>query len=97
MGRLIIPPPSAAHPSRAAGFTPTKFYSSTQLDNFSSQCGFGANETLVGRVLMAHRREITLASKGGMAGVTGEDGSKDQKVFHNASPLVSASPARARC
>src|SRR5437762_5512769 len=36
--------------------------------------GFGANETLVGRVLMAHRREITLASKGGMAGVTGEDG-----------------------
>src|SRR5213076_2098638 len=36
--------------------------------------GFGANETLVGRVLMAHRREITLSSKGGMAGVTGEDG-----------------------
>jgi aryl-alcohol dehydrogenase-like predicted oxidoreductase len=36
--------------------------------------GFGANETLVGRVLKAHRREITLCSKGGMAGVTGDDG-----------------------
>jgi len=31
--------------------------------------GFGANETLVGRVLKAHRSKITLASKGGMAGV----------------------------
>ena len=30
--------------------------------------GFGANETLVGRVLKAHRQRITLASKGGMAG-----------------------------
>jgi aryl-alcohol dehydrogenase-like predicted oxidoreductase len=36
--------------------------------------GFGANETLVGRVLKPHRRKFTLASKGGMAGVTGEDG-----------------------
>ena len=36
--------------------------------------GFGANETLVGRVLSPHRRRFTLASKGGMAGVTGEDG-----------------------
>jgi aryl-alcohol dehydrogenase-like predicted oxidoreductase len=36
--------------------------------------GFGANETLVGRVLKPHRRRFTLASKGGMAGVTGEDG-----------------------
>ncbi len=36
--------------------------------------GFGANETLVGRVLQPHRQRITLASKGGMAGVTGEDG-----------------------
>ena len=30
--------------------------------------GFGANETLVGRVLKTHRQRITLASKGGMAG-----------------------------
>ncbi len=36
--------------------------------------GFGANETLVGRVLQPHRQRITLASKGGMAGVTGDDG-----------------------
>lgn len=37
--------------------------------------GFGANETLVGNVLSKHRQRFTLASKGGMAGVTGEDGS----------------------
>jgi aryl-alcohol dehydrogenase-like predicted oxidoreductase len=36
--------------------------------------GFGANETLVGRVMKPHRRQFTLASKGGMAGVTGDDG-----------------------
>jgi aryl-alcohol dehydrogenase-like predicted oxidoreductase len=36
--------------------------------------GFGANETLVGRVLKPHRNKITLCSKGGMAGVVGDDG-----------------------
>jgi aryl-alcohol dehydrogenase-like predicted oxidoreductase len=36
--------------------------------------GFGANETLVGRVMKPHRHKFTLASKGGMAGVTGDDG-----------------------
>jgi aryl-alcohol dehydrogenase-like predicted oxidoreductase len=36
--------------------------------------GFGANETLVGRVLRNHRSRFTLASKGGMAGVIGDDG-----------------------
>jgi aryl-alcohol dehydrogenase-like predicted oxidoreductase len=36
--------------------------------------GFGTNETLVGRVMKPHRKRFTLASKGGMAGVTGEDG-----------------------
>ncbi|MDE2275026.1 MAG: aldo/keto reductase [Burkholderiales bacterium] len=36
--------------------------------------GFGANETLVGRVLKPHRRRIVLASKGGMAGVTFDNG-----------------------
>jgi aryl-alcohol dehydrogenase-like predicted oxidoreductase len=36
--------------------------------------GFGANETLVGRVMKPHRRKFTLASKGGMAAVTGDDG-----------------------
>ncbi|MDP3085889.1 MAG: aldo/keto reductase [Rubrivivax sp.] len=38
--------------------------------------GFGANETLVGRVLKPHRDRIVLASKGGMAGVEGADGMK---------------------
>ena len=38
--------------------------------------GFGANETLVGRVLQAHRAKITLCSKGGMAGVQFADGMK---------------------
>jgi len=37
--------------------------------------GFGANETLVGRLLKAHRAKIVLCSKGGMAGVTAPDGS----------------------
>ncbi len=36
--------------------------------------GFGANETLVGRVLKPHRNRFTLASKGGMAGVQFPDG-----------------------
>ncbi|MCJ0763878.1 aldo/keto reductase [Variovorax terrae] len=38
--------------------------------------GFGANETLVGRVLGPHRSRFTLASKGGMAGVQFDDGIK---------------------
>lgn len=36
--------------------------------------GFGANEKLVGRVLKPHRSAFTLASKGGMGGVPGDDG-----------------------
>ena len=36
--------------------------------------GFGANETLVGRVMKPHRNKFTLASKGGLAAVTGDDG-----------------------
>ena len=35
----------ASGPGR--GFTPSAFYSSTQLDNFSAQCGFGVNETTI--------------------------------------------------
>ncbi len=38
--------------------------------------GFGANETLVGRVLKPHRDKIVLCSKGGMAGVMFDDGIK---------------------
>ncbi|TWO72611.1 aldo/keto reductase [Caenimonas sedimenti] len=36
--------------------------------------GLGSNELLVGRVLKPHRGRITLCSKGGLAGVTGDDG-----------------------
>ena len=36
--------------------------------------GFGANETVVGKVFKAHRSRFVLASKGGLAGVTGPDG-----------------------
>jgi aryl-alcohol dehydrogenase-like predicted oxidoreductase len=36
--------------------------------------GFGASEILVGPVLKPHRNHITLTSKGGMAGVRGDDG-----------------------
>ncbi len=42
--------------------------------------GFGANETLVGKVLKAHRSQFTLASKGGMAGVPGPDGKPVRKI-----------------
>ncbi len=38
--------------------------------------GFGANETLLGRVLKPYRKELVLASKGGMAGVQFDDGMK---------------------
>lgn len=38
--------------------------------------GFGTNELLVGRALKAHRSEITLCSKGGMAGVSFPEGVK---------------------
>ena len=34
--------------------------------------GFGANETLLGRVLKPHRSKIVLASKGGMTGINGK-------------------------
>jgi aryl-alcohol dehydrogenase-like predicted oxidoreductase len=36
--------------------------------------GFGRNEALIGPLLRPHRQSITLASKGGMAGVAGDDG-----------------------
>lgn len=59
-------PPSAEHSERVllsaldAGVT---------MFDTAALYGFGANETLVGPVLKAHRSRITLASKGGMAGV----------------------------
>ena len=46
------------------------------VDHFDTAAlyGFGANEPLVGRVVREHRSHLVLASKGGMAGVTGADG-----------------------
>lgn len=38
--------------------------------------GFGSNELLVGKALKSHRSQITLCSKGGMAGVSFPDGVK---------------------
>jgi aryl-alcohol dehydrogenase-like predicted oxidoreductase len=38
--------------------------------------GFGTNELLVGKALKGHRNQITLCSKGGMAGVSFPDGVK---------------------
>jgi len=42
--------------------------------------GFGANETLVGRVLKPHRSRIVLCSKGGMAGEPQADGSLQRVI-----------------
>ncbi len=46
-GPMLVPAPPAEHAHRALRFTPSTFYSSTQLDDFSSQCGFGVNETSI--------------------------------------------------
>ena len=43
--------------------------------------GFGANETLVGRVLKAHRSRIVLCSKGGMTGQPVGEGGALQRVI----------------
>ena len=43
--------------------------------------GFGANETLVGRVLKAHRQRIVLCSKGGMTGQPVGPGGALQRVI----------------
>ncbi len=42
--------------------------------------GFGANESLVGRVLGPHRNRIVLTSKGGMAGVRQDDGTTKRVI-----------------
>ena len=65
----VAPPPEQGerllHAALDAGVT---------LFDTAALYGFGANEELVGRVLAPHRSKITLASKGGLAGVRGEDG-----------------------
>jgi aryl-alcohol dehydrogenase-like predicted oxidoreductase len=65
------PPPEAAeallHRALECGVT---------MFDTAALYGFGANETLVGRALKAHRDRFVLASKGGMAGVQFDDGVK---------------------
>ena len=65
------PPPEAAEAllQRALDLGVTMF-------DTAALYGFGANETLLGRVLQGRRDHIVLASKGGMAGVTFDDGVK---------------------
>lgn len=65
------PPPDAAEAllRRALDLGVTHF-------DTAALYGFGSNESLVARVLGPHRERITLASKGGMAGVQFPDGLK---------------------
>ena len=65
-------PPSAA---QGEAVLRAAFEAGVRLFDTAALYGFGANEALVGRVLKAHRGEIVLCSKGGMAGATQPDGS----------------------
>ena len=65
------PPPEAAERLLLRAFD----LGVTMFDS-AALYGFGANETLVGKVLGKHRSQFTLASKGGMAGVQFDDGLK---------------------
>jgi aryl-alcohol dehydrogenase-like predicted oxidoreductase len=66
-----LPPPGAAEQllHRALELGVTMF-------DTAALYGFGANETLLGRVLKSQRHRFVLASKGGMAGVAFDDGVK---------------------
>ncbi len=66
------PPP----PERAEALLLEALDLGVTLFDTAALYGFGANETLVGRVLKAHRSRIVLCSKGGMAGVDFPDGTK---------------------
>jgi aryl-alcohol dehydrogenase-like predicted oxidoreductase len=61
--------------------------------------GFGANETLVGRVLKPHRRLITLCSKGGLGGEPVGPGESLVRVIDGRPPLCAATlrPACGGC
>ena len=65
-------PPTAA---QGEAVLRAAFDAGVRLFDTAALYGFGANETLVGRVLKDHRSQIVLCSKGGMAGVTQPDGS----------------------
>jgi aryl-alcohol dehydrogenase-like predicted oxidoreductase len=63
-------------PDQAEALLLQAFDAGVNLFDTAALYGFGANETLVGRVLKPHRSRIVLASKGGMAGVAAEGGMK---------------------
>ncbi|MBC5767924.1 aldo/keto reductase [Ramlibacter albus] len=65
-----VPPP----PEQAEQVILAALDAGVTLFDTAALYGMGSNEPLVGRVLKPHRRNITLASKGGMAAVKGEDG-----------------------
>ena len=58
--------------------------------------GFGANETLVGRVMKPHRHRFTLASKCGMQGVDVNGDGKLVRVIDGRPPRC-ARPAKTAC
>jgi len=61
-------------PEQAEKVLLTALDAGVSLFDTAALYGFGANETLLGRVLKQHRRKFTLASKCGMQGVTQADG-----------------------
>ncbi len=64
-------PPSEAD---AARVLLTALDAGVTLFDTAALYGFGANETLVGKTLKAHRNKFTLASKGGLGGFPDADG-----------------------
>jgi len=71
-------PPDAADAER---LLLTALDQGVTLFDTAAQYGFGANETLVGRVLKAHRSRIVLCSKGGMTGQPVGEGGALQRVI----------------
>ena len=67
-----VPPP----PEAAARVLLAALDAGVTLMDTAALYGFGANEELLGKVLKPHRQRFTLASKGGLAGVTFSDGVK---------------------
>ena len=67
----VPPPPEAAERVLLAALD-----AGVTLFDTAALYGFGTNETLLGKVLKPHRQRFTLASKGGLAGVTFPDGIK---------------------
>ncbi len=70
-------PPTAAQGEAVLN---AAFDAGVRLFDTAALYGFGANESLVGRVMKTRRHEIVLCSKGGMAGVTQPDGSTKRVI-----------------